>query len=518
MLSTIILSIIINMSLEFSTTKLYHDNISEPFECIQTKRNLRVVSKQEKFPRCKICRSILFPLKNENYDCPICNPEAEYSPFSFILPSHAIVRRHFTLILDIMTPQKALYTFLMDLYLSMDDEDKASIVFFSDRITYIKVETSGLVHFHTCLNPLEVRNISPYSITRQQLYSYLLPSISSIYSLIPDELPERSDPYSIIEGVINSLEQRPSIILLTCARSVREITVNQSEKIGSIISDSNSVLHIATASDYRRLTSIVHKSYGTVFSISSVVPGNICGLLSASRTNDSTKIFASNSLRVLKIIGGTGKGRVSRYGMSITIPRFVGGSIQMALDPAKISSNQKVFHIIESHKTVGKKIISLHSFSISNTLNPSQNSENNSAPSQNSEGNSIKKVEIINTFLLKEFAERVLRVVWEGGNFQSAISKFKTPNINKIIQGSSIEKVGENLQIDILHLYYILLTYGVVDIMPKIQNSIKINLPLVIWDGKEGKEEIAKLIGNPWPYEFRYVDNINDVDNVYASP
>lgn len=491
------------MSLLFNRDSISKIKPAASFGCLQTQQMIHAIPKKNKFPRCKYCHSILFPLSNDTFDCPLCHPDLTYSEKSYVIPTHSFIRQHFSFIFDIMTPQKSVATFLSDLYNSMMESDRATIIFYSDRITYLKVESTGLLHFHTNLNPLHQENIMQYSISRQELADYVIPSFSSIYSLIPDDFSEKSNPYRIIEGVLSNLQQRPSIMILTCARPVKEITVDDSDKLGMMIAQSNSILHIAAADDFRRLSSIVHLSYGTVFSVSNVIPGNLAGLLNVSRSDDAIKIYGPSNLRIVKIIGGDGKGRASQAGMSLKIPRFVGGCIKMSVDTTKFVPEQKYFNIIESHKMSSGNILTLHKFSIlSKDFNPIPSSNKNTEKS----------------IIIKEFAERVLHTVWEGGDFNQAISRYKTPEIQSLIAETVLENVGNDLQHDILRLYHVMLTYGFLEIKPLLTKSLNFFPPIILWDGKGDKEEMVKFIGKLWPYEFRFVENLPELtQNITSS-
>lgn len=516
---------------------------------------------------CQQCNCPLFPLADERsnqLDCPICHPNSDFSKKTFRFlqaQKKPTIQNHFVFIFDIAMPPPILFTYINSLYNSIDDSDTISIVCVTNNVIFASV-INGLLIFDVYEDGNSAKSLDHYIIKKNDISEVVLPSISSIYTLIPAELDFESNPFIAIQYVLQSL-QTPSpntgmvfspriSYLVFFYRSISRLQASDAESLGTSISESNGIVHFGGPPEFRRYSAISHFTFGSMFAttnhqtkllesvltddlnqvdlIFNTVKDSYCQpsliplFVKLSKSHHQLNLYAPRSVTFLKTTGCSGKVVTKEKTAMLDLKSMNGGSIQIQVDPKQLGGNQlRLLEInIRNHlandkdeqSNNGYYLLTLH------TLNKDSGEEDR---------------KITETLILKAFAFDVLRNAWEGKDLSEAINTYLTPEIKEIICNTSLHglnfeeeagllsrimKPNETFftplllqQMKILRLYYVLLNIGQCDINPKKIEKLDCNIiiaPPVLYVQKKSEEISASveeiLASTTWPFSVLIVD------------
>ena len=423
------------MTLLFNTTKILENSSLQGFIQFCSEPNSFEVNSSN-IQKCKICKCPLFQLTDKNeYDCPICHPNSPFSEKTYKYPEKMKSRNHFFFIFDISMPPKSLYAYLQALYNSLYDENTISILCLANNAIFASVVNDLLV-FDIYENMNNIKPLKYYTITRSQIQSVVLPSITSVYALTPEELKETADPFFALRCAIKAAEKTPVSYMLFFYRNVTHLQVSEAEDLGKLVSSSNSIVHFGGPPQFRRFTSVARFSFGAVFVTENMKSSVIAHLVSLSRINNRLRVYAPKSIRFTK---STRDGSfVSKDLLTVLKLGFtIGLSIRYEVDVENVKSSN--IKLVESTRTENGTFMKIHTLY-------KENGEIDSSVSD--------------TIILKEFSSNVLRLIWDGEDFKKTIIEKISKEICEIIKGTCMDNIGNNMQIDILRLYYIRLLFG----------------------------------------------------------
>ncbi|OHT16773.1 hypothetical protein TRFO_41574 [Tritrichomonas foetus] len=485
------------MTLLFNSTKVL-DNKSL-LGCVQI--NLEPESYlffSQAIKKCPKCKCPLFPLKNEkDTDCPICHPDSDFSNGSYQFGPKSIPRNHFFFIFDIEMPQNKLIAYLTELYNSITDDDTISIVCMANNAIFASVK-NGLLIFDIYDNPNFVEMLKQYVIEREWIQSVVIPSITSIYALRPAELNPVCDPFFGLRCSLKAASKRPVAFFLFFYRKICDLQVSDAEALGEAVSEAKSIVHIGGPPEFRRYSAVTRYSFGSVFGTADLPASIVRKIVFMSRPSDRTRFYAPRCVTFTKTTGCSGSVNTKEFITKLKLNSMVGGSIRFQCEENK---NHIHTRFLESVRTRNGTFLTVHTLH-KNAANVNEN--------------------ITISLLLKGFASDVLRAAWDGEDFKRTIKEKLTDEIKQAITGTCLADIGNNLQIDVFRLYYVLLNFGKCNLLYHLKEmpdcSIIIAPPVLYVLKKLDNFQIDEIFNqNLWPFYINVVtpDEFKDMCNKY---
>ena len=482
------------MTLNF-THKLLPNSSEGVFGCLQ------MCEEPEKFEEvkwtkkhCRTCKSLLFPLKQveTKFDCPICHPDAEYSEKTFKLQKQGYTRKLLFFLFDITIPIEVLNFLLTDLYNNLKEDEKVLLACLSDRIMFISV-SHGLMQIDTFSTSQDIKTAIKDFISKEDLKNIIIPSITSIFSLFPENLQNIYDYYDAFKGCVKLSLNQPFTIILYSNRHCDSINADDAFYLSNIVSQHNSVIHVGCSFQIKRITAGTRAAFGTVFMMSEVPEKSILPKLEWRNPLSKFRIFAPSAFEYTKVTNSSGNLRMSSRLAKLKLNNFKGGSVMMAFDRTRVKS--QTIKLIEEVRTANGTYISCHSLGISKDQQEFTVSAN---------------ADILRSVILKCFASDVLRNIWDCQDTTQTIAKF-LPKVEQYTKDkTSLSKFGINEDIELLRLYYVLNSYGVIDIDVKIIEKDGILTLLVppvmyVYDPEDTMKYMEIWDSIKWPFTIEKV-------------
>ncbi|KAH0794331.1 hypothetical protein GPJ56_001773 [Histomonas meleagridis] len=193
---------------------------------------------------------------------------------------------------------------------------------------------------------------------------------------------------------------------------------------------------------------------GTVFGASHIYSGEIRKILKICKRPNSLKLYVPNYIEFSKVSGCIGKIHKTTNHSALELQMIAGGAVQMSCE---FSNKQKLIRMVEITETATSKYVKLHTIDADIANSVCNYNEN-----------------IRNMIKLKFFASDFLRNKWKGMRIDWKITESTNKEIKKIMEKTCLASFGDDEQMDVLSLYFILHMYGdMKDISYILQNEGK---------------------------------------------
>jgi hypothetical protein len=249
------------------------------------------------------------------------------------------------------------------------------------------------------------------------------------------------------------------------------------------------VLHVLATEGFRKYSAVAQHTFGYLLSVSFLKAGVIKKLIQLSKSVLAIDLYAPRAVEYTKVIGGAGKMRLSFAFSKLELAAFSGGAVRFVVDSIQ-GDEKKPVHFVEVSKTSRGTFVTLHSL--------------------RNDGTTEFDNKITRCLILKAFASDVLKKVWNGKDLGDVLKKRMDGTIKNSISHTSLEKVGEKLQRDIVRLYFVLNSNGICDVDKRLVRIGKAWVcylaPFVFVYGEESEWEFP---GNEVLFEHRKVTDLD---------
>lgn len=483
------------MTLKFNSEFIPSNPNEDVFCCVQTSQEPKeFVNATFKKTHCRNCKSVLFPLNDDTkLECPICNPDADFSSKIFKLSQPAPERNIIIFAFDITIPHQTILFLLNDLYNNMKDNEKLSIVCITDKTIFVNVN-NNLLEFDTYASPTEIQFPMQSYITKEQLREIVIPSISTVYALFPDELPDVCNYCNSIKAIIKISHKIPFTIYLFAQRPADRVSIESAQIISQAICDNQSILHIGAVSDFKRHIAIARLAFGSVFGIHALAGSIFAKLRENSQVISKFRIFAPRSVEFSKVTGSAGNLKMSSKLSKLKLSNFIGGSVSF-----HIEEKRNKIRLLETSRTESGTFLALHTFQKTESFRDTID------------------VDLTNSIIMKFFASDVIRATMRGENFDKVL-KQHLRSVEAVLGGTSLSKIGSDEQNDLLKLYYVLQSYGPADIKVrgmKIGSSVALLVPPTLFVYETAGMDISKVQADAsWPLELRVLKSESEFEQI----
>ena len=437
------------MSCIFTSSLFPNKDSQEVFGAIQKNYSpANIVEGTFEKKKCAKCGATLFPTKNGEYKCPICEPDSDFVEGTIKVGNGFNIPNIYFFVFDISLPIKTVQEALGDLMDSVDPETKVCVVCAAYSSCFVIYQANGLPVYDNYTSAEDYSSVEECFTKPEDVKNVLIPSLEALYNIShnasnDETVLDVTFPIQICRKQVPEKTNDLFSIVFFASREAKPLSAERAFALGKGIAVNGGVIHFAAKQSFKRLTAIARASFGVVCGISEYVKATMKKLALLSRSQQIKFIFP-RFIEATKVTSADGNVRLTSLLSIVKLTSGRGVSVKLGVDFQRIDKARYENNIrfIEQTTTSEGRFYTLHSFK------PSKTAEEYTA--------SIRKDDL-NALLCKGIAADILRPLFAGEDFFKVINRFKKQNTTfNLLAETDIAGIGTKADRDTLRLYYVL--------------------------------------------------------------